>query len=106
MPPAAARQSARARRRLRSSAPAGRAGHDAHRAPPPALVEELHDAGRAFARDLQAGNVVADLDRQVELRFRLELTSREREPRIAEWQALEIERAHDPGGGAVGFSAQ
>ena len=45
----------------------GRAGDDADGAAAPALVEQLHGAGRALAGDLEPGDVVADFDRQREL---------------------------------------
>ena len=61
----------------------------------PALVEQLHHAGRALAGDFQPRDVVADLDRQVERRFGLALVALEGERRLAERQALRIERAHD-----------
>ena len=54
----------------------GRAGDHADRASAPALVEQLHRAGRALAGDLEAGDVVADLDRQRRARLR----SRARRP--------------------------
>ena len=45
----------------------GRAGDDADGAPAPALVEQLHRAGGAFGGNFEARDVVADLDRQVDL---------------------------------------
>ena len=77
----------------------GRAGDDADRAPAPALVEQLHRAGRALGRDFEPRDVVADLDRQRELGLGLALAVLEREGGIAERQALEVERAH---GAALG----
>ena len=56
---------ARGQQRLRRIG--GRAGDDADGAPPPALVEQLHGAGRALAGDLEPRDVVADFDRQIEL---------------------------------------
>ena len=73
----------------------GRAGDDADGAAAPALVEQLHGAGGALAGDLEARDVVADLDRQVELGVGLALAGLEGERRFAERQALEIERAHE-----------
>ena len=89
----------------------GRAGDDADRAPAPALVEQLHRAGRALGYDVEPGDVVADLDRQVELRLGFALAALEREARLAERQALEVERAHGAvvvraGVGAQHFHAQ
>ncbi len=46
------------------------AGDDADGAAAPALVEQLHRAGRALAGDLEPRDVVADLDRQVDRRLR------------------------------------
>ena len=47
------------------------AGDDADGAAAPALVEQLHGAGGTLAGNLDAGDVVADLDRQLELRLGL-----------------------------------
>ena len=47
----------------------GRAAHDADGAAAPALVEQLHRAGRAFRHDFEPRDVVADFDRQIELRL-------------------------------------
>src|ERR1700730_16935739 len=49
----------------------GRAGDDADGAPPPPLVEQRHGTGGTLAADLQAGDVVADLDRKIERRIGL-----------------------------------
>ena len=72
----------------------GRAGDHADGAAAPALVEQLHHAGGALAADFEPRDVVADLDRQVERRFGLALAALEGERRLAERQALRIERAH------------
>ena len=80
----------------------GRAGDDADGAAAPALVEQLHGAGRALAGDLQPRDVVADLDRQVDLGVGLALVVLEGEARLAERQALEVERADDAVLGAAG----
>ena len=54
----------RAEQRLR--AVGGGAGDDADGAAAPALVEQLHGAGRALAGDFQPRDVVADFDRQID----------------------------------------
>ena len=71
----------------------GRAGHDADRAAAPALVEQLHRAGGALGGDVEARDVVADLDRQRQRGFGLGVVRAERERRFAERQALEVEPA-------------
>ena len=53
----------------------GRAGDDADGAAAPALVEQLHGAGRTLGRDFEPGDVVADLDRQVDLGVGLALAA-------------------------------
>ena len=65
----------RADQRLRAIG--GRTGHDADRAAAPALVEQLHGAGRTLADDLQARHVVADFDRQIDHRLGLALAGLE-----------------------------
>ena len=60
-----------ARRQQRLRRVGGGAGNDADGAAAPALVEQLHGAGGALAGDLDARDVVADFDRQIELRFGL-----------------------------------
>ena len=84
----------------------GRAGHDADGAAAPALVEQLHGAGRTLAGDLQPRDVVPDLDRQVDLGVGLAVVVLEGEARFAERQALEVERADDAVLGAAGGGAQ
>ena len=66
----------------------GGAGDDADGAAAPALVEQLHRAGRALAGDFQPRDVVADLDRQVDLGVGFALAVLEGEARFAERQAL------------------
>ena len=83
---------ARGQQRLRRIG--GRAGDDADGAAAPALVEELDRAGRALAGNLDARNIVANFDRQIEPRLGLAVRCLERERRLAEREALEIERAH------------
>ena len=72
-----------------------RTGRNADGSAVPSLVEQLHGTGGVFRRDFQAGNVVANFNGQVELRFRLQLTGPEAERRLAERKSLEIERAHE-----------
>ena len=84
----------------------GRAGDDADGAAAPALVEQLHGAGRALGRNFQARDVVPDLDRQVDLGVGFELALLEGEARFAERQAFQIERADDAALAAVGGGAQ
>ena len=84
----------------------GRAGDDADGAAAPALVEQLHGAGRALAGDLEPRDVVADLDRQVDLGVGLALVVLEGEARFAERQAFQVERADDAVLGAAGRGAQ
>ena len=69
----------------------GRAGDDADGAPAPALVEQLHGAGRALAGDLQPRHVVADFDRQVDHRLGFARAGLEGERRLAERQAFEVD---------------
>ncbi len=80
---------ARADQRLR--AVGGRARNDADGAAAPALVEQLHGAGRAFAGDLEPRHVVADLDRQVDHRLGLALGAAESKARLAERQSFEVD---------------
>ena len=94
----------RAQQRLR--AVGGRAGHDADGAAAPALVEQLHGAGRMLADDLQPRHVVADFDRQVDHRLGLARVGLERERRLAERQALEVDGADQADVGAAGLRAQ
>ncbi len=82
------------------------AGNQADGAAAPALVEQLHGAGGTFGGDFEPGDVVANLDREIELRRGLAFLGLELEARIAERQALEIERADDTGFGSAGFGAQ
>ena len=73
----------------------GRAAEDEPDAPAlAALVEEGDGAGRALAEDLDAGDAVADLDRQLEAHLGVGGAGRERERRIGERQVLEVERPH------------
>ena len=94
----------RADQRLR--AVGGRPGHDADRAPAPALVEQLHRAGRTLAGDLQPRHVVADFDRQIDHRLGFRASALERERRLAERQTLEVDGIHQAGIGAAGLRAQ
>ena len=94
----------RADQRLRTVG--GGAGHDADGAPAPALVEQLHGAGRALAGDLQPRHVVADFDRQVDHRVGFRGVGAEGERRLAERQAFEIDGIHQAGIGAAGLRAQ
>ena len=82
----------------------GGAGDDADGAPPPALVEELHGAGRALADDLEARDVVPDLHRQIEVCLGLAGAGVEDELGVAERKAAEITGAHETacGRGVVG----
>ena len=84
----------------------GRAGHDADGAAAPALVEQLHGAGRALAGDLQPRDVVPDLDRQVDLGVGLAVVVLEGKARFAERQTFQVERADDAVLGAAGRGAQ
>ena len=84
----------------------GGAGDDADRAAAPALVEQLHRAGRALAGDFQPRDVVAQLDRQVERGFGLGLLHVEDEASIADRRSLRIQRAHQAGFRRAGVRAQ
>ena len=84
----------------------GRAGDDADGAPAPAFVEQLHGARRALAGDLQPRHVVADLDRQIDHRLGFVGAGLERERRLAERQAFEIDGVDKAGVGAAGLRAQ
>ena len=95
-----------ARRQQRLRQVGGHPGYDADGPSPPALVEQLHGAGGAFAGNLDAGNIVADLDRQVELRLGLAIVGLEGEGRFAERQSLEVERARRAGRRGAGIGAQ
>ncbi len=95
-----------ARRQQRLRGIGGRAGHDADGAASPALIEKLHGAGGALAANLHAGDIVADLDRKIELRLGLLVGRLENKRRFAERQALKIERAHTAGLGRAGGGAQ
>ena len=89
----------RGQQRLRGVA--GRARDDADRAPPPALVEQLHGAGGALAGDFQPRDVVAQFDRQIERGFGLAVLRPERVTRLADRRALGVDRAHHAGGNAA-----
>ncbi len=82
------------------------AGGDADGAAAPALVEQLHGAGGTLAGNLDPGDVVADLDRQRELRLGLAIRALERKGRFAERQALQIERARRAGVRGIRRGAQ
>ena len=84
----------------------GRAGDHADGAAAPALVEQLHGAGRTLGRNFEPRDVVPDLDRQVDLGVGLALALLEGEARLAERQALQIERADDAVLAAAGGGAQ
>ena len=60
-----------ARRQQRLGHVGGGAGDDADGAPPPSFVEQLHGAGGPFAGNLDARDIVAEFDRQVEARLGL-----------------------------------
>ena len=96
----------KARRQQRLRHVGDGAGDDADGAPLPALVEELHGAGGAFAGNLDARDIVAKLDRQIEARLGLAIRRLEGERRFAERQTLEIERAHRAALGRAGRGAQ
>ena len=81
---------------------AGRAGDDADGAPPPSLVEQLHRAGRSFARYFQPRNVVAQFDGQIERRFALAILHAKRVARLADRRTLGIDRANHAGCDATG----
>ena len=89
----------RCQQRLRGIA--GRAADDADGAAAPALVEQLHRAGGAFAGDFEPRDVVAQFDRQVERGFGLAVLRRKGVARLADRRALLVERAHDAGGDAA-----
>ena len=75
----------------------GGAGDDADRAAAPALVKELNGSGGALGADVEPRDVVADLDRQRQRGFGLGVVGAERERRLAERQALEVEPADHAG---------
>ncbi len=82
------------RRQQRLRGLAGRARDDADRAAAPALVEQLHRAGRALAGYFEPGDVVAQLDRQVERRFGFLVLRAERIAGLADRRSLLVERAY------------
>ena len=84
----------------------GRAGDDADGAPPPPLVEQLNRAGGMLAADLQAGDVVADLDGKIEHRVGFAVARLEGVTGFAERQSLEVEGAHGTAVVAAGGRAQ
>ena len=94
----------RAEQRLRTVG--GGAGDDADSAAAPALVEQLHGAGRTLADDFQSRHIVADFDRQVDHGFGLALAGLEGERRFAERQAFEVDGADDADVAAAGLCAQ
>ena len=95
-----------ARRQKRLRGVGSRAGHDADRAAPPALVEKLHGASGALAGNFDTRDVVADFDRQIELRLGLAIARREREGRFAERQPFQIQRPQRSGFGGADTRAQ
>ena len=82
------------------------AGDDADGAALPALVEELHRAGGALSGNLDARDIVAQFDRQIEMGLGVAIRSSESERRLAKRQALEIERAYRSALGSAGRRAQ
>lgn len=56
-----------------------RAGHDADGTPPPPFVEQLHGACGTFAGNLDARDVIADLDRQFDASIGFAIAGLERE---------------------------
>ena len=85
---------------------AGCAGDDADGAPPPALVEQLHRAGRAFAGDFEARDVVAQFHRQVEVRLGLAILRTERKLRFADRRTFLVQRADKSGIASAAVGAQ
>ena len=86
-----------ARRKQRLRGVGGRARNHADRTAAPALIKQLHRAGGMLAGDLDSGDVVADFDRQIELRLGLAIRGFEGKGRFAERQPLEVKRPHRPG---------
>lgn len=84
----------------------GRSAGDADGASAPALVEQLHGAGRAFAGDFKPRDIVAQLDRQVECSFGLAVLRPETEMGFADRRVLLIQRTHDTGVDAARIGAQ
>ena len=70
-----------------------------------AVVEKLHRAGGVGARDLQAGDLVPDLDRQRDLGLGRGRVGGEGEGRIADDAALDVARRDQAGGGIGGGAA-
>ncbi len=85
--------------RLRGLAACAR--DDADGAATPALVEQLHRAGRTLAGDLEPADVVAQLDRQIERRFGLLVLRAEGVAGFADRRGLLVQRAHGAGGDAA-----
>ena len=88
----------RGEQRLRGVA--GRSRDHADGAPPPALVEQLHRAGRALAGYFEPRDVVAQFDGQVECGFGLAILHPEGVARLADRRTLGIDRAHHAGANA------
>ena len=73
----------------------GRSADDADGAPAPALVEQLHRAGRSFAGDFKPRDVVAQFDRKIERGFGLAGLRRKGIAGLADRRAL-VRRARAP----------
>ena len=89
------------RRQQRLRGIAGRAADDADRSAPPPLIQKLNRAGRPLTRNLKTCDIVAQLDRKIESRFRLKALRREVIAGFGDRRALGVERAHDTGGDAA-----
>ena len=94
----------RADQRLRTIR--GRSGYDADRAPPPALVQELHSACRALADNFEACDVVANFDGEIDHRVGFAISGLEVERCLAQRQALEIDGVHHAEVARAGLRAQ
>ncbi|MEJ0067542.1 MAG: hypothetical protein WDO24_00935 [Pseudomonadota bacterium] len=75
--------------------------HHADRPALPAIVEQHHRAGLFLTFDFDAGQVVAQLDRQLEVHGRLAGSGLERERLARQQPAVGGERAHDREPGLV-----
>ena len=103
---ASARRQIESRCKQRLRALGARSADHADGASAPALVEQLHRARRSLPRDFQPGDIVAQLQRQVERSFRFAILRRKRILRLADRRPFLVERTDDPGGRAVRVGAQ
>lgn len=94
------------RRQQRLAGIGAGAGDDAHGAPPPAGIEQLHRPGRGFAGNVDARHLVADLDRDREARFGFRRPGGQGEGGLADDEATHVLGLGLAGARRAGLGAQ